>query len=62
MEEADALSDRIAIMDHGEVKCHGTPMYLKSTYGTGYVLEVVVINQGRLVFFKTPHFYILYLF
>jgi ABC-type multidrug transport system ATPase subunit len=38
MEEADALSDRIAIMNHGEVKCCGSPMFLKNLYGSGYRL------------------------
>jgi len=40
MEEADALSDRIAIMNHGKVKCCGTPLYLKNTFGSGYLLTV----------------------
>ena len=38
MEEADALSDRIAIMNHGEVKCCGSPIFLKNSYGSGYNL------------------------
>ena len=38
MEEADALSDRIAIMNHGEVKCCGSPLFLKNLYGSGYSL------------------------
>lgn len=33
MEEADVLGDRIAIMDHGQVKCHGTSIFLKNAYG-----------------------------
>ena len=40
MEEADALSDRIAIMNHGEVKCCGRPLYLKNTFGLGYRLTL----------------------
>jgi ATP-binding cassette, subfamily A (ABC1), member 3 len=40
MEEADALSDRIAIMNHGEVKCCGSPLYLKNTFGSGYRLTL----------------------
>ena len=40
MEEADALSDRIAIMNHGQVKCCGTPLYLKNTFGSGYRLNL----------------------
>lgn len=31
MEEADALSDRIALMHHGKVKCCGSPLFLKVT-------------------------------
>lgn len=33
MEEADVLGDRIAIMDHGQIKCYGTPSFLKKAYG-----------------------------
>ena len=40
MEEADALSDRIAIMNHGRIKCCGSPMFLKSVFGCGYNLSV----------------------
>jgi ATP-binding cassette subfamily A (ABC1) protein 3 len=41
MEEADALSDRIAIMNHGKVKCCGTPLFLKNTFGSGYRLTIL---------------------
>lgn len=40
MEEADALSDRIAIMNHGQVKCCGSPLFLKNAYGSGYKLTL----------------------
>jgi len=33
MEEADVLGDRIAIMDHGQVKCYGSSLFLKKAYG-----------------------------
>lgn len=33
MEEADALGDRIAIMNHGIIVCYGTSMFLKKAYG-----------------------------
>ena len=36
MEEADILSDRIAVIVDGEFKCIGTPLYLKKKYGDGY--------------------------
>ncbi len=38
MEEADALSDRIALMNHGQVKCCGSPLFLKDKFGSGYRL------------------------
>jgi ATP-binding cassette subfamily A (ABC1) protein 3 len=40
MDEADALSDRIAIINHGEVKCCGSPIFLKNLYGNGYQLTI----------------------
>lgn len=33
MEEADVLGDWIAIMDHGNLICYGTPMFLKQQIG-----------------------------
>lgn len=33
MDEADQLGDRIGIMHHGEMKCCGTSLFLKSRYG-----------------------------
>lgn len=46
MDEADLLGDRIAIISHGKLKCCGSPLFLKSTYGDGYKLTVVK-KQGR---------------
>jgi len=40
MEEADALADRLALLHHGRVKCCGTPLFLKDTYGSGYRLTL----------------------
>lgn len=47
MDEADALSDRIAIMSHGELRCCGSPLFLKSKFGTGYSLT---FNKDPAVF------------
>lgn len=33
MEEADVLGDWIAIMDHGNLICYGTPLFLKQQIG-----------------------------
>ena len=40
MEEADVLGDRIAIMSEGQVKCCGSPMFLKSNLGAGFTLTI----------------------
>lgn len=40
MDEADFLGDRIAIMSQGRLKCVGSPLYLKSKYGSGYNLTI----------------------
>jgi ABC-2 type transport system ATP-binding protein len=42
MEEADQLCDRVAIIDHGRVLVCDTPERLRSTYGSGSVVEVAV--------------------
>jgi ABC-type multidrug transport system ATPase subunit len=41
MEEADILSDRIAVVVDGTLKCIGTPLYLKNRFGDGYRLNLV---------------------
>jgi ABC-type multidrug transport system ATPase subunit len=38
MEEADFLSDRIGVVVEGNFKCIGSPIDLKKTYGSGYLL------------------------
>jgi ABC-2 type transport system ATP-binding protein len=40
MEEADALSHRIAIIDHGRIIALGTPQELKSSIPGGYLLRL----------------------
>ena len=45
MEEADALSDRIAIIMTGQLRCIGTPLFLKNEYGDGYRLSLIVDKQ-----------------
>ena len=41
MEEADVLADRVGIIVDGELRCIGTPLYLKNHYGEGYRLSLV---------------------
>jgi ABC-type multidrug transport system ATPase subunit len=47
MDEADLLSDRIAIIANGELQCCGSSVFLKSHYGSGYhiTLEMASYNQ-----------------
>lgn len=40
MDEADVLGDSIAIMADGELRCCGSSMFLKKTFGVGYRLTV----------------------
>lgn len=46
MEEADALADRIIIMEDGTLKCIGGPSDLKARYGATFKLSVQVA-KGR---------------
>jgi ATP-binding cassette subfamily A (ABC1) protein 3 len=41
MEEADILADRIAIISEGQLRCCGSPLYLKNRFGVGYYLNLV---------------------
>nr|APD26552.1 ATP-binding cassette transporter subfamily A member 3-like X2 protein [Brachionus koreanus] len=43
--EADVLSDRIAIMNHGQIKCCGSPLFLKNTFGSGYRISIAKNNN-----------------
>ncbi|XP_029955495.1 retinal-specific phospholipid-transporting ATPase ABCA4-like [Salarias fasciatus] len=41
MDEADLLSDRVAIMSQGRLYCCGSPIFLKNCFGAGFYLTVV---------------------
>jgi len=45
MIEADSLSDRVAIIDHGKIIAQGTPTELKEKYGSDNVLEISFLEQ-----------------
>jgi ABC-2 type transport system ATP-binding protein len=45
MEEADALSDRIAIIDHGKLLLLDTPDALKKTMGQGDIIELQLADR-----------------
>ncbi|EAR94681.1 transporter family ABC domain protein (macronuclear) [Tetrahymena thermophila SB210] len=44
MEEADVLSDRIAIMVSGQIQAIGTSLKLKDLYGGGYRMHLIIKN------------------
>lgn len=54
MEEADVLGDWIAIMDHGNLICYGTPLFLKQKIGmfkksypsTSYFKTIFFLGTG----------------
>jgi ABC-2 type transport system ATP-binding protein len=47
MDEADRMSDRVAIMDHGKLLLVVTPLNLKRTIGEGDILEITFQNNGN---------------
>lgn len=46
MDEADILSDRVAIMSKGKLACVGSPLFLKTEFGVGYHLTVMLKDRG----------------
>lgn len=54
MEEADILSDRIAIMAKGKFRCIGTSIRLKSKFGSGYIANVSFLGNTPG---QTPNIY-----
>ena len=51
MDEADILSDRIAVMQTGQLQCVGSSTFLKKRFGVGYNLTFVT-EEVRYVFFQ----------
>lgn len=47
MEEAETLADKIAIISHGELLCHGTSVQLKRQYATGYILKLLTTDTFK---------------
>lgn len=40
MDEAEVLADRVAMMNHGELQCCGSSLWLKDKYSKGFYLDV----------------------
>lgn len=49
MEEADVLSDKIAIIASGRFKCIGTQLSLKHQYGDGYRITVICDPENAFI-------------
>jgi ABC-type multidrug transport system ATPase subunit len=47
--EADALSDRVAVIVEGGIKCQGPSLYFKKTYGDGYQISLVTRRPDQLI-------------
>ncbi|GLX06264.1 hypothetical protein Misp03_31910 [Microbispora sp. NBRC 16548] len=47
LEEADALCDRVLIIDHGRIVAEGAPGELKTAHGAGSLDEVFLAVTGR---------------
>jgi len=47
METADKLSDRIAIIDQGEIKVVDTPKNLKERYGSGETIQIQLDEESH---------------
>jgi ABC-type multidrug transport system ATPase subunit len=45
MDEADVLSDHVAILSHGMLQCEGSPLQLKTRWGGAYVLSVRMLGH-----------------
>ena len=41
MEEAEVLSDKLLILDNGNIVCVGTPIQLKNAFGDGYRISMI---------------------
>ena len=52
MFEADMLSDRIAIIDHGKIIAKGTPNELKEKYGSDNTLEISFTTHNEIELVK----------
>jgi ABC-2 type transport system ATP-binding protein len=48
MDEAERLSDRVAIIDHGKLLLLDTPQNLKRTVGEGDILELVIESNNEI--------------
>jgi ABC-type multidrug transport system ATPase subunit len=46
MEEAELLSDKLIVLNHGQIKCTGTPLQLKNMLGKGYRIGMIADKKN----------------
>ena len=46
MEEAELLSDKLIVLDHGRIRCVGSPLQLKNMLGKGYRVSMICEKQN----------------
>ncbi|KAK8768076.1 hypothetical protein V5799_005143 [Amblyomma americanum] len=49
LDEADVLGDRIVIMANGQIRCGGSPTFLKQRFGTGYRMKIHKLPGCKLL-------------
>ena len=53
MEEAELLSDKLIVLNHGQIRCTGTPLQLKNMLGKGYRISMIAaksdVNQVKML-------------
>ncbi|XP_077486805.1 phospholipid-transporting ATPase ABCA3-like [Amblyomma americanum] len=49
LDEADVLGDRIVIMANGQIRCGGSPTFLKQRFGTGYRMKIHKLPSCKLL-------------
>ncbi|KFO11016.1 ATP-binding cassette sub-family A member 13, partial [Balearica regulorum gibbericeps] len=49
LDEAEVLSDHIAILQRGQLRCCGSPSYLRETYGQGHSLTLIKKDPKHIV-------------
>jgi ATP-binding cassette subfamily A (ABC1) protein 12 len=54
LDEAEVLSDRIAFLEQGGLRCCGSPFYLKEAFGDGYHLTLTKKKVRRRE--NMPHY------
>uniref|UniRef100_A0A4X2KSV7 ATP binding cassette subfamily A member 7 n=1 Tax=Vombatus ursinus TaxID=29139 RepID=A0A4X2KSV7_VOMUR len=57
MDEAELLGDRVAVIAGGQLRCCGSPLFLKSRLGSGYYLTLVktlLVLTSCVLCSKTP--------